>query len=116
MRTILFVALVVGMAALAIDSAAHAQGTGMPAGSGTSTGPIYPPQAPTVPPAPAGDVERPYPAPGANVESKFPGLGVTDVPPPSRGLPPARSGLNSDPSNPSGAPGPGSGLSGGTIR
>lgn len=93
MRKVLFIAVVVGLAAAAIDSAAQAQGT--------STGPTYP----TQPTSPSPGTSMPG---GSNIPS--PSIATNPQRQDTVRPPMPRSGLNSDPYNPSGAPGPGRGL------
>lgn len=100
MKKLLFVTVVVGLAAATIDSAAQAQG---------STGPTYPP-------ATSGGGQGGTPpnaaTPGASPPSNIPPPSIATTPSPdwNRRPPMPRSGLSSDPHNPSGAPGPGIGL------
>lgn len=100
MKKLLFVALAVGLGAAAVDAAAQAQG---------STGPTYPPAA-------SGGGQSGIPSngtvPGASPPSNIPPPSVATSPSPdwNRRPPMPRSGLSSDPYNPSGAPGPGVGL------
>lgn len=107
MKNVLFFAVVVGLATAAIDSAAQAQG---------STGPTYPAATPgaersgTPPPGAA--------MPGGSPPSNIPSPSIATSPSPdwNRRPPMPRSGLNSDPHNPSGAPGPGVGLGASPTR
>lgn len=92
MRKVLFIAVVVGLAAAAIDSAAQAQG---------STGPTYP----TQPTSPSPGTTMPG---GSNIPS--PSIAINPQRQDTVRPPMPRSGLNSDPHNPSGAPGSGVGL------
>lgn len=101
MKKALFAAVIIGLAAATIDSAARAQG---------STGPTHPP-APTGGGGQSGTPSNVV-TPGASPPSSIPPPNVATNP--SRDIdrrpPVPRSGLNSDPYNPSGAPGSGVGL------